>query len=118
PGAQDSSRDTHTFTRSIPMRTIIPSVLAFTLAGAATITPVDAHAQGASADASRPATMSALLSDIARVEEKLVSLGEAIPEDRYGWRPADGVRSVSEVMIHIAADNWFLPTAAGVAAPE
>lgn len=99
------------------MRTFIPSVLAFTLAGAAAVAPADVHAQRTAADAARPAAMSALLRDIASVEEKVLSLGEAIPEENYGWRPADGVRSVSEVMVHVAADNWFLPTAIGVAAP-
>lgn len=100
------------------MRTFIPSLLAFTLTGAAVIAPADAHAQRAASDAQRPAAMNALLRDISSVEEKLLSLGEAIPEANYSWRPADGVRSVSEVMVHIAADNWFLPTVIGVAAPE
>lgn len=100
------------------MRTFIPSVLVYTLVGAAVVVPADAHAQRAAADAQRPAAMSALLRDIAGVEEKLLSLAEAIPEDSYGWRPGDGVRSVGEVLIHVAADNWFLPAAVGVAAPE
>jgi uncharacterized damage-inducible protein DinB len=59
----------------------------------------------------------ALLRDLAMAEQKLMALAEAIPEDKYGWRPAEGVRSVGEVLMHIAADNYFLPTAAGTAAP-
>ena len=31
------------------------------------------------------------------VSRQLVALAEAIPPDKYAWRPAPGVRSVSEV---------------------
>jgi uncharacterized damage-inducible protein DinB len=91
--------------------------LSLAVFGAVVIAPAAAHSQE-TPDATRPAAMSALLRDVASVEEKLLALGDAIPEDKYGWRPADGVRSVGEVMMHVAADNWFLPTAAGVAAPD
>ena len=53
--------------------------------------------------------------EIAR--EKFRSLSVAMPEDAYLWRPMDGVRSVSEVYQHIAADNFFVPTLMGIAAP-
>jgi hypothetical protein len=39
-------------------------------------------------------------------QDKFLQLAEAIPEDRYDWRPMEGVRSFREVFIHIAADNW------------
>ena len=32
----------------------------------------------------------------------LVAMADAIPADKYGWRPAPGVRSVSEVLMHVA----------------
>jgi uncharacterized damage-inducible protein DinB len=70
------------------------------------------------ADAQAPAVTQALVGDIARVEEKLIGLAEAIPDDKYGWRPGAGVRSVGEVVMHVAADNYFLPQYADVAAPE
>ena len=54
-----------------------------------------------------------LLGDLAQVERKMVALARAIPEDRFGWRPAAGVRSVSEVVMHVAADNHFFPAALG-----
>lgn len=58
-----------------------------------------------------------LLRDIGEVEQKLVSLAKAIPADKYGWRPGEKVRSVGEVVMHIASDNYFIPAAAGTAAP-
>ena len=42
------------------------------------------------------------------VSRQLVELAEAIPADKYSWRPADGVRSVSEVIMHIAITNYGL----------
>jgi len=47
------------------------------------------------------------------VSRQLVELAEAIPADKYGWRPAPGVRSVSEVYMHIAMANFFLLSATG-----
>jgi uncharacterized damage-inducible protein DinB len=38
--------------------------------------------------------------------DKFIQLAEAVPEDRYDWRPMEGVRSFREVFIHVAADNW------------
>ena len=57
-----------------------------------------------------------LLTDIGMVERKMLALARAIPEERFGWRPAEGVRSVSEVIMHVAADNHFFPAALGTAA--
>jgi hypothetical protein len=36
------------------------------------------------------------------VSQQLIALAEATPEDKFGWRPASGVRSTSEVYMHIA----------------
>lgn len=68
-------------------------------------------------EAKRSGVMGDLLQDVQGVEEKLVSLAQAIPADKFAWRPGEGVRSVGEVVVHVAADNWFIPVLAGVAAP-
>jgi uncharacterized damage-inducible protein DinB len=52
------------------------------------------------------------------VEKKLVSLAEAMPQEKFGWRPGAGVRSVSEVYMHVAGGNYFLPTFLGAKMPE
>lgn len=70
------------------------------------------NSAGVSLTGARAESM-ALLEDAAT---KVVSLAEAIPEDKYGWRPGEGVRSVSEVFMHIAAANYLLPTFIGVKA--
>jgi uncharacterized damage-inducible protein DinB len=54
-----------------------------------------------------------LREDIERVEKKVIDLARAIPEDKYSWRPSAGVRSVGEVLLHISADNYLMPSAIG-----
>ncbi len=56
-----------------------------------------------------------LLYDLGRLEEKIVGLAEAMPAETYGWRPAEGVRSVSESFMHVCAGNQFFLGAIGVA---
>jgi len=106
PNPEHAMRDFHRF-----------GLMTFTAIGAALMTPAAGESQGQPTAAVRPAVIDALMRDIAQLEEKLLSLADAIPEESFDWRPADGVRSVNEVLVHIAADNWFLPTIAGVAAP-
>lgn len=83
-----------------------------------TLTVASAPAPVPSDPANPLPVMEAFMADIDQVERKLVALAEAIPEDMYDWRPADGVRSFSEVLLHLAADNYFIPAATGVPAPE
>lgn len=47
---------------------------------------------------------------------KLVQLAEAIPQDKFTWRPGAGVRSVSEVFLHVAGSSHYMLTAVGVPA--
>jgi len=58
-----------------------------------------------------------LLTNLNDAAGKVVELAEAIPAEKYGWRPAPGVRSVAEVFTHIAGGNYFLLGFAGVKAP-
>ena len=51
------------------------------------------------------------------VSRQLVALAEAIPADKYSWRPAPGVRSVSEVFMHIALANFYLLSVTGPPMP-
>ena len=42
------------------------------------------------------------------VSHQLVALAEATPADKFAWRPAPGVRSTSEVYMHIVDANFYL----------
>jgi uncharacterized damage-inducible protein DinB len=64
--------------------------------------------------AQQPASVTAdLLADIGQVEKKMIALARAIPDDKAGWRPGQGTRSVSEVLMHVASDNYLIPAALG-----
>lgn len=54
------------------------------------------------------------LAELTVAEDHVVRLAEAIPSEKYTWRPADGVRSISEVLLHIASSNFNLPRVLGV----
>ncbi len=55
--------------------------------------------------------------ELKHVTEQLVSLAEATPADKFTWRPAKGVRSTSEVYMHIAFANFYLLSAMGEKMP-
>ena len=57
-----------------------------------------------------------LLTDVGQVEKKMLQLAKAMPADKFDWRPAAGVRSFSEVVRHVAADNYLIPATIGIAA--
>jgi len=51
-------------------------------------------------------------------ETKLIRLAEAIPQEKFTWRPAEGVRSVSEVFLHVSGGYYNLPRLIGTPPPE
>src|SRR5437762_6106223 len=55
--------------------------------------------------------------DLNDVQKKIEDLAAAMPADKYTWRPAPGVRSVSEVFMHIAGGNYFLASFVGMKPP-
>jgi uncharacterized damage-inducible protein DinB len=52
------------------------------------------------------------------VSRQLVALAEAVPATKFSWRPAPGVRSVSEVYMHIAMANFYLLSVTGPKMPD
>jgi uncharacterized damage-inducible protein DinB len=58
------------------------------------------------------------LQDLDDVSKKIVELAGAMPASKYNWRPGPGVRSVSEVYMHIAGGNYLLATFAGAKPPS
>src|SRR6516225_4037792 len=51
------------------------------------------------------------------VSEQLIALAEATPTEKFAWRPAAGVRSTSEVYMHIATANFYLLSVTGQKMP-
>jgi hypothetical protein len=46
------------------------------------------------------------LIDLDTLQSKVVALANAVPADKYSWRPAQGVRSFGEVFMHIASEHY------------
>ena len=52
------------------------------------------------------------------VSRQLIALAEAMPQEKFLWRPGPGVRSTSEVFMHIAMANFFLLSVTGPKMPS
>ncbi len=66
--------------------------------------------------ASAQGLMTEMHRDVSDVQKKLTDLAKAIPEASYTWRPS-GARSVGEVLVHVAADNYLIPVMMGKPVP-
>jgi uncharacterized damage-inducible protein DinB len=53
--------------------------------------------------------------DLGELQKKFTSLAEAIPAEKYSWRPEPGVRSINELFLHVAAAGFGFPTMMGAA---
>ena len=75
--------------------------------------PAPAAAQSINAD-SAAAIKAAFIADLDTVRGKFVGLAEAFPQDKYTWRPMEGVRSVAEVLMLAAMEGYsFIPNGFG-----
>jgi uncharacterized damage-inducible protein DinB len=93
------------------------ALAALTLAQAPTTTSTQMPARPPSVVAApgAPATgfRAEYIAEVDSVGKKIVELAEAIPADKYGWRPAEGVRSIGEAFMHIVAGTSSIPTVVG-----
>jgi uncharacterized damage-inducible protein DinB len=94
------------------------------VAGLLAITvPFTSNAQAKGANAAKRVVMpkaglrAELITDVEMVERKFSQLATAM-SGKYSWRPADKVRSVSEVLQHVSGENYALPVVLGVKAPQ
>jgi uncharacterized damage-inducible protein DinB len=65
-----------------------------------------------------PGFRAEFLAELSVAEDHVVRLAEAIPANKYTWRPTSGVRSISEVLLHIASSHFNIPRVLGVAPSE
>ena len=57
--------------------------------------------------------------DLQQMQQKFTSLAEAVPQDKYSYRPGDGARTFAELFLHTAAAGFNFPTMKGTpAAPD
>src|SRR5882724_838206 len=60
---------------------------------------------------------SEVLAKVIVQEDKFTRLAEAIPAEKYSWRPAPDVRSFAEVFLHVSAANYNLYKLVGTPPP-
>ncbi len=100
-------------------KSLAPAVLAFIVSAAAvaqapTTTSTQVLARPAAASAAPTGFLGEYVAEVDAVGGKLIALAEAMPADKYGWRPAPGVRSVGEVYVHVVAGASTLPSFLGM----
>ena len=54
--------------------------------------------------------------DLQQLQEKFTKLAAAIPQEKYSWRPAEGVRLIDELFLHVASAGFYFPTLKGTPA--
>jgi uncharacterized damage-inducible protein DinB len=92
---------------------------AFALGFTTTARAQDKPADKAPASSAAPTSgfRAEFLEEIAFYELRYTRLAEAMPAEKYAWRPGEGVRSVGEVFAHITAANYGIARALGTAMP-
>ena len=58
-----------------------------------------------------------VMAAIEEQENKVVSLAEAVPQEKYAWSPGEGVRSTGQIYLHIALANYLFAKFLGVEPP-
>ncbi len=92
-----------------------PAVAAALACGLALLSvAVPARAQDVLTKESAAVIKAAYIADLEAMKVKFLGLATAFPQDKYTWRPMEGVRSVSEVLMLIASEGYgFAPTSLG-----
>lgn len=81
--------------------------------------PSPARAQDVMTKESVASLKASFVTDLGTLHEKFLGLAQAFPQDKYTWRPMDGVRSVSEVLMLAAMEGYsFIPTSFGAKAAD
>jgi uncharacterized damage-inducible protein DinB len=57
------------------------------------------------------------LQDLGAVQKKFVDLANALPADKFTWRPSEDSRSFAEVFLHVAGERYGILALMGVAPP-
>jgi uncharacterized damage-inducible protein DinB len=58
------------------------------------------------------------LVDLAAVQKKFVQLADAVPADKFTWRPSPDSRSFAEMFLHVAGERYGILGMMGAEKPE
>ena len=79
---------------------------------------LSAQDKGASADGKISQARQELLHPFLGAAGECLALAKAIPEEKYAWRPMEGVRSFGEVFVHTAGSTLLFGSYAGLKPPK
>ncbi len=95
-------------------RFLTPLVTLVAMSASLALVPAPARAQDVMSKESVAELKTSFLADLEVVRGKFVGLAEAFPQDKYDWRPMEGVRSVAEVLMLAAMEGYsFIPNSFG-----
>jgi hypothetical protein len=95
-------------------RFVAPLVTLAALSASLVLVPAPVRAQDVMSKESVAELKTSFLADLEVMRGKFVGLAEAFPQDKYDWRPMEGVRSVAEVLMLSAMEGYsFIPTSFG-----
>lgn len=57
------------------------------------------------------------LLDLDSMNKKYVSLAEALPAEKFNWRPSDDSRSFAEVLLHVSGERYQILALGGAQSP-
>jgi len=76
--------------------------------------PAPARAQDVMSKESVATLKAAFIADLTTMHDKFLGLANAFPQDKYTWKPMEGVRSVAEVLMLAAFEGYnFIPNSFG-----
>ena len=95
-------------------RSLLRRALAVVAAAILVAAAAPARAQDVLTKESAAALKASFIADLGTMHEKFVGLAQAFPQDKYTWRPMDGVRSVADVLMLAAFEGYnFIPNSFG-----
>jgi uncharacterized damage-inducible protein DinB len=103
--------------RRIYLSFLVLATLALLLASAAKAQDKPADKAPTASAALTSGARAEFLEEVAYYEQRFTRLAEAMPAEKFAWRPGEGVRSVGEVYAHIAAANYGIARALGTPLP-
>jgi hypothetical protein len=110
PDAEEELSMNHMPARTWRHRLVVTAAAAIAITALST----PARAQDVISKEAAAVLKSAFIADLDTLKGKFVGLAEAFPQDKYTWRPMEGVRSVSEVLMLAAMEGYsFVPTGFG-----
>jgi uncharacterized damage-inducible protein DinB len=101
-------------------RFLLTSALCTLLVGAATFSRAANAPAPDTPDQSAPSydLKGQSLLDLEAVQKKFVALANAIPEDKFTWRPSPDSRSFAEVFLHVAGERYGILSLMGAQKPD